>query len=66
VLRNQLITGVVAGPRTIEQWEGYLPALEVQLSNEDEAFIDARVVTGHPSTPGYNDPAYPIEGRIVG
>jgi aryl-alcohol dehydrogenase (NADP+) len=20
-------------------------------------------VPGHPSTPGYNDPAYPIEGR---
>ena len=22
------------------------------------------VATGHPSTPGYNDPAYPIEGRV--
>jgi aryl-alcohol dehydrogenase (NADP+) len=21
------------------------------------------VTTGHASTPGYNDPAYPIEGR---
>jgi aryl-alcohol dehydrogenase (NADP+) len=21
------------------------------------------VVPGHPSTPGYNDPAYPLEGR---
>jgi hypothetical protein len=21
------------------------------------------VVAGHPSTPGFNDPAYPIEGR---
>jgi hypothetical protein len=21
------------------------------------------VVSGHPSTPGFNDPAYPIEGR---
>jgi len=21
-------------------------------------------VTGHPSTPGYNDPQYPIEGRV--
>jgi len=20
-------------------------------------------VSGHPSTPGFNDPAYPIEGR---
>ena len=24
---------------------------------------DRLVVTGHASTPGYNDPAYPIEGR---
>jgi hypothetical protein len=22
------------------------------------------VAPGHPSTPGYNDPAYPIEGRF--
>jgi hypothetical protein len=22
-------------------------------------------VTGHPSTPGYNDPQYPIEGRAA-
>jgi aryl-alcohol dehydrogenase (NADP+) len=21
------------------------------------------VVSGHPSTPGFNDPGYPIEGR---
>jgi aryl-alcohol dehydrogenase-like predicted oxidoreductase len=65
VLRNQLITGVVAGPRTMEQWESYRSALDAELTDEDEAFIDARVVTGHPSTPGYNDPAYPIEGRIT-
>ena len=25
---------------------------------------DGLVVTGHPSTPGYNDPQYPIEGRV--
>ena len=30
---------------------------------DDEALIDRLVVTGHPLTPGYNDPAYPIEGR---
>jgi hypothetical protein len=29
----------------------------------DEALIDKLVVSGHPSTPGFNDPAYPIEGR---
>jgi hypothetical protein len=25
--------------------------------------IDRLVASGHPSTPGFNDPAYPIEGR---
>jgi hypothetical protein len=26
--------------------------------------IDAMVPAGHSSTPGYSDPAYPIEGRV--
>jgi len=63
VLNNRLITGVIAGPRTMEQWLGYLPALEAVVTKEDEAFVDARVTAGHASTPGYNDPAFPIEGR---
>jgi hypothetical protein len=25
--------------------------------------MDRLVASGHPSTPGFNDPAYPIEGR---
>jgi hypothetical protein len=29
------------------------------------ALIDRLVPTGQPSTPGYNDPAYPIEGRVA-
>ena len=63
VLANPIVTSVIAGPRTLEQWRSYLPALELELDPEDEAFIDALVPSGHPSTPGYNDPAYPIEGR---
>ncbi len=63
VLNNRLITGVIAGPRTIEQWDDYMSALEHSFSAEDEAFLDQHVTMGHPSTPGYNDPAYPLEGR---
>lgn len=64
VLNNQFVTSAIAGPRTLEQWKTYMPALSYRLDAEDEALIDALVATGHPSTPGYNDPAYPIEGRV--
>jgi aryl-alcohol dehydrogenase-like predicted oxidoreductase len=63
VLNNRFVTAVISGPRTEEQWDGYLSALDYRFTAEDEAFVDGLVVTGHPSTPGYNDPAYPIEGR---
>jgi len=65
VLNNALVTGAIAGPRTLEQWEDYVAALEVRLGAEDEALIDRLVTPGHPSTPGYNDPAYPLEGRVA-
>ena len=38
---------------------------DVKLTREDEAFIDDLVATGHPVAPGYNDPQYPIEGRVA-
>jgi len=63
VLRNRLISAPIVGPRTEEQWDAYLPALEATIDTEDEAFVDALVPPGHPSTPGYTDPMYPVEGR---
>ena len=64
VLNNRLVTSVIAGPRTMEQWQGYLAALDADFTAQDEALVDALVAPGHPSTPGYNDPAYPLEGRV--
>jgi aryl-alcohol dehydrogenase-like predicted oxidoreductase len=63
VLRNSLISSAIAGPRTEAQWDSYLEALQVQLNADDERFVDSLVPPGHASTPGYTDPAYPIEGR---
>jgi len=64
VINNKLVTAAIAGPRTEEQWHDYLGALEHRFTAEDEALVDRLVATGHPSTPGYNDPQYPIEGRL--
>ena len=63
VLNNRLITATIAGPRTEQQWDDYLAALDYSFTAEDEALVDSLVPTGHPSTPGYSDPAYPLEGR---
>ncbi len=64
VLNNRLVTSVIGGPRTEEQWDDYLGALSYRFTAADEALIDRLVPSGHPSTPGYSDPAYPIEGRV--
>ena len=63
VREPSFVSGVIAGPRTEEQWDDYLRALDYRFTAEDEALIDRLVASGHPSTPGYNDPGYPIEGR---
>jgi len=63
VLANRIVSSVIAGPRTLEQWQGYLGGLQKKLDAEDEALVDSLVRPGHPSTPGYNDPNYPLTGR---
>jgi aryl-alcohol dehydrogenase-like predicted oxidoreductase len=63
VLANRTVSSVIAGPRTLAQMEDYYPAVEIALSAEDEALVDDLVHPGHPSTPGYNDPNYPVAGR---
>ncbi len=63
VLANQTVSAVIVGPRTLAQLEDYYPALDVRITPEDEALVDRLVVPGHCSTPGYNDPGYPVNGR---
>ncbi|NGM89012.1 aldo/keto reductase [Parapusillimonas sp. SGNA-6] len=63
VLANKHVSAVIAGPRTLAQMEDYYPAVDVQLSPDDEALVDSLVTPGHASTPGYNDPSYPFFGR---
>jgi aryl-alcohol dehydrogenase-like predicted oxidoreductase len=63
VLAHPAVSSVIAGPRTLAQWQDYFGALDLTLSAEDEALVDSLVAPGHPSTPGYNDPAYPLDAR---
>jgi aryl-alcohol dehydrogenase-like predicted oxidoreductase len=65
VLAHRAVSAVIAGPRTFEQWTDYFGALEVTIDADDEALVDSLVSPGHPSTPGYNDPAYPLAGRVA-
>ena len=64
VWNNRLVHGVIAGPKTLAQWQGYVEAWGRPFSADDEAFVDALVVAGHASTPHYTDPQYPVEGRV--
>jgi aryl-alcohol dehydrogenase (NADP+) len=65
VLNNPIVTSVIAGPRTLGQWQTYLGALDYDFTAADEALIEKMVAPGHPSTPRYNDPQYAILGRPV-
>lgn len=63
MLAHRSVSSVIAGPRTLAQWQDYLPALHCAVTPEDEALIDSLVAPGHPSTPGYTDPACPLQPR---
>jgi aryl-alcohol dehydrogenase-like predicted oxidoreductase len=60
---NRVVSSAIAGPRTLAQWQDYVAAVGTPWSAEDEALVDSLVPPGHPSTPGYSDPQYPIYGR---
>jgi aryl-alcohol dehydrogenase (NADP+) len=64
VLNNKFVTSTIGGPRTEAQWDEYVGAIGYTFTAEDEALVESLVATGHPSTPGYNDPQYPLEGRM--
>ena len=62
---NSIVTSVIAGPRTLAQWQDYLAAIGTAWNAEDEVLVDTLIKPGHPSTPGYSDPQYPFHGRLV-
>lgn len=64
-LANQLVTAVLIGPRTKEQFADNMGALNVTITPEIEAAIDELVPPGEHAGRGYQDPAFPVTGRVV-
>ena len=64
MLANNVISSVIAGPRTLAQMDDYFMATELVISAKEEALVDSLVHPGHTSTPGYNDPNYPFFWRV--
>ena len=65
VLNSAAVTSVICGPRTMEQWNDYLAAVEEPpFTAADEALVDRLVPRGYPSTLGYTDPNTPVTGRF--
>jgi aryl-alcohol dehydrogenase-like predicted oxidoreductase len=65
VMANRLVTATILGPRTLEQLQDNLGALEVHLTPEVEAACDALVPPGEHSGRGFQDPSFPVTGRVV-
>ena len=62
-LANPILTSVIIGPRTMEQFDDNMSCLGVTIDPADEAFINALVPPGEHSGKGFQDPQYPITGR---
>jgi aryl-alcohol dehydrogenase (NADP+) len=65
VLANTVVTSVIIGPNSQSQLRTYVDATDEPYDAEDEALLDRLVAPGHPSTPGYTDPLFPVTGRRV-
>ncbi len=63
LLNNGIVTSVIGGPRTVQQWNAYVRAAGMEFTAEDEAFVDTLVAPGHQATHGYTWPRYPVRGR---
>ena len=62
-LANPILTSIILGPKTTEQFDDNLKCLDVTITAEDEDFIDDLVPVGEHSGKGFQDTAYPVTGR---
>ena len=62
-LANPLLTALLIGPRTMEQFDDNVGCLDCRITSEDEAAVDALVPPGEHTGRGFNDPLFPVPGR---
>jgi len=62
-LANPIITSVIIGPRTTEQFDDNVTCLDVTIDAADEAFVNSLVPPGEHSGKGFQDTQNPITGR---
>ncbi len=62
-LANPILTSVIIGPRTMEQFDDNTGCVNVTITDEDESFINSLVPPGEHSGKGFQDELYPITGR---
>jgi len=63
VLANPIVSSAIIGPRTMEQLEDNLGALDITITPEDEKTVDRLNPPGEHTGIGFNDPNYPVRGR---
>lgn len=64
-LANPIVSSLIIGPRTMEQYEDNHKSLQCVIDPEDEAVVNSLVPLGEHTGKGYNDPNYPVRGRAV-
>jgi aryl-alcohol dehydrogenase-like predicted oxidoreductase len=62
-LANPIVSSIIIGPRTMEQFDDNTGCLTVTIGPEDEAFVDRLIPPGEHSGKGFQDPQYPVLGR---
>jgi len=62
-LANPILTSIIIGPRTWEQFEDNVACLELSITAEDEALVNRLVPPGEHTGKGFRDPLYPVTGR---
>jgi aryl-alcohol dehydrogenase (NADP+) len=62
-LANPILTSVILGPRTMEQFDDNVGSLEITIDAKDEAFVDELVPLGEHTGKGFQDVLYPVLGR---